>query len=354
MDLLDRTRIQKAAELLQAVADYPRPHRNDGPKLRLGRLFCDLSRGHVHGEDREAIQEIALQHGIKNPDGQRPFIPFSEFRDLSKASAGAGGFLVSAEVPDPAVDILRPWSIAARAGIMIETGLIGDQTVPKVTVKSAPYWLTNESTAVTASQPTLSQIPLTPKTVGGLVAFSRQLALQANAENFVRRELMRTIGMAIDQAILNGSGAAGQPTGLLLTAGVQSQTGTSLSQTGVATMKKLVAEANAPDEAISFLSTPAIRLLLESRERATTGSGFIWDRDMVASRPANVSTDVPTATMICGAWPAIYLGIWGQGFVVEIDPSTGFKSAVLSARLLLSCDAAITQPTAFCVASSIT
>jgi hypothetical protein len=77
---------------------------------------------------------------------------------------------------------------------------------------------------------------------------------------------------------------------------------------------------------------------------------------MMASRPAYASTDVPTATLICGAWPSVYLGVWGQGFVLEINPHdpVGFKKGTISARILLSLDVATLHPAAFCKAESIT
>jgi hypothetical protein len=48
--------------------------------------------------------------------------------------------------------------------------------------------------------------------------------------------------------------------------------------------------------------------------------------------------------------------IWGAGFVVEINPydPTGFKSGQIQARIIVSCDVAVLQPSGFVVASSIT
>lgn len=61
------------------------------------------------------------------------------------------------------------------------------------------------------------QIACTPKQAGCVINFSRLLAKQTNAEMFVKRELTRTVGTTLDQAVLNGSGAAGQPLGLINT-----------------------------------------------------------------------------------------------------------------------------------------
>ncbi len=311
-----------------------------------------LSAGRLQGESREYLEECATRSGVPF-DSERPIIPFSAFRDLTVATAG--GYLVATATQKNAVDILRPWSATARAGVQIETGLVGNQAVPKVTAKSIPAWLSTEGSQITPSQPTLAQIVLTPKLVGGVVNFSRQLATQANAEAFVGRELMRTVGTALDQAVINGSGASGQPLGILSAAGVQTQSGTALNA-GVFAMKRKSAEANADDARISFLSTPAVRELLETRERATGGGRFVWDGETVADRAAYVSTDVPTASMLCGDFGTVYVGIWGEGFVLEINPydPANFKTGVIQARIILSADVAVLHPTAFVVATSIT
>ena len=273
------------------------------PDLQLSRLLCDLALGHLHGEDREAVEEFARHGGIEHPDAQRPVIPLAELaRGLTVGVAGSGGFLVDTDTQE-AQDALRPWSVTARAGIQIETGLTGDTFIPKVTGKATPYWLATEAAQVQPSTPAVQQIVLTPKTIGGLVRFSRQLATQVNAERFVQRELLRTIGTAIDQAILNGLGASGQPLGLLGTPGINSESSASFAHSHAASMKRKVSEADAPDEEIAFLGTPAVRELLEIRERAA-GSGFLWDGDRVASRPAFASSDVAGDTLIAGAWAA--------------------------------------------------
>jgi HK97 family phage major capsid protein len=320
------------------------------PKLNLDGLFNDLARGNANGENAEALQEGARRDGMRY-DAIRPYV---SFRDLTAASGTAGGFLKMTEVQE-SVDILRPWSVMARAGIQIEFGLVGDQVIPKVSAKSTPNWLANEGSTGTESIPTLSQIALTPKNVIGFLEYSRLLSKQANASAFVSRELLRTVGTAIDQAIINGSGASGQPTGIIGTAGVQTQSGTTLNS-GCATMKRKSAEANVVDEQISFLATPVVRELLEGREKATGGGKFVWDKDLVADRPARVTTDMPTGYMICADFSLVYLGFWGAGLTLEINPfeQTNFKAGIIQARVLTTCDVAVLHPPAVIVASSIT
>jgi len=338
---------QDAAAQRQAERDRVAP-------WSLARAIDRMSVGQLDGAEREHLEEAARVAGVPF-DPLRPFIPFNAVRDLNVASSTAGGFLTAGTAAADPIDILRPWSVTARAGILIEMGLAGDIVIPKTSAKSTPTWLTNETAQVTPSQPTLAAAAVTPKSVGIVTAFSRQLSKQANAEAFVRRELMRTVGTAVDQAVINGSGTAGQPLGLLNTPGILTESGTSLNA-GTRTMKRKVAEANVDDARIAFLSTPAVRELLETRELVTGSGRFVWDGDRVADRPAMVSTDVPAATMICGDFANAYLGIWGLGFVVEINPydPSGFKAGTIHARIIASCDVALLQPGAFDVATSIT
>jgi HK97 family phage major capsid protein len=336
----------------QRLADFERGRRarDTGPKLSIARLFSDLASGRTHGEDREFFEEHARRTGASF-DPMRPVIPFSALRALA---ADGVGELVGQAVSD-ARDILRPWSVAARAGLEIEFGLSAGAAIPVVSAKTTPAWATSETTGADPSQPVIAQRPLAPHTVGVVTAFSRQLSLQSNAEQLVRRELLRSLGEAIDQAVINGSGADGEPLGLLGTSGIGSQSGTSLAHSGVVAMKASVSAANAPDEAISYIAPPAVRALLETREKGA-GNGHIWSTDRVADRPAHVSTTVPAATMICGAFSQIYLGFWGSGLEVEIDPRDPvlFKVGVIRARLIASLDVAVLHPSAFSVASSIT
>lgn len=73
---------------------------------------------------------------------------------------------------------------------------------------------------------------------------------------FVGRELLRTLGSAFAMAVLNGSGSAGQLNGIRNTAGVQSQSGTSLD-TGTFTMVRKSSEVSAP--VAERITSPLVR-----------------------------------------------------------------------------------------------
>jgi hypothetical protein len=290
---------------------------------------------------------------------QRFALPWTELarymtRDMTVA-AGSGSLVETDNLP--AADILRPWSVAARAGITIVENLVGNQALPKTTAKATINWHSTEASAPSTSTPTLAQLVGTAKTASATVNLSRHFTLQTDFEPWIRRELMRTAGTAIDQAIFNGSGAAGQPFGIIGTPGIGTQSGTSLAHTGATAMKTSVSNANAMDDTIAFVATPTVRGLLEGRERAT-GLGFIWDKGQIASVPGYATTDLPAGTMICGSWPALYLLLWGPGIVVEFNPfgadAAAFRAGIIQARVIVSCDVIVAHPAAFNLASSIT
>src|SRR6185436_13436976 len=98
----------------------------------------------------------------------------------------------------------------------------------------------------------------------------------------------------------------------------------------------------------------AVRKLLQNRERAS-GSGMVWSAGQVADKPGFVSTTVPSATAICGYWPACVLGLWGPGIQIAVTPHEPglFAKGAIQIRVFVSCDVALTTPAAFNVAASI-
>lgn len=316
--------------------------REFGGAFSFRRMLEGLVANKLDGLERESLQEAARVAGVQY-EPFKPVIPWAAFtggftRDLIAASAGLGGYLAATEVGE-AADILRPFSVTARMGVQFIERLKGNMQLPKTTTKASGYWLPDESTTTTESTPAIGSVSFTPKIGGAFVEYSRQLNLQANVEGYIRRELLRTVSTLLDAAVINGAGASGAPLGILNTPGIGTQSGTSLAHAGVCAMKRTVAAANGQDEDISFIGTPAVRELLETRERAT-GSGYIWDNNQVASQPARVSTDVPTATLICGAWSHVVVALWGVGFRLELNPfeGTAFKIGKIQARLLIHAD----------------
>ena len=314
-------------------------------------------RGLHDGPEHEFFTEAARARG-ESLDPHRVILPITflnEQRDLNVAQASAGGFLVGSDL-GAAQDILRPWSVVINGGVSVEEQLTGNVTIPRTVTGSTIYWQVNETTQATPSTPTISQVTMTPKIAIALIQASRNFVTQANPERWLRRELKRAAGAATDTAVLTGSGAAGQPQGVLTTPGLSTQSGTALAWAGVLAMKKNTAVVDAPDASIAFLSNPTTRALLEAREKAAGNGDFLWQDDKIASCPAFVTTLMPAGQMLSGPMSGITLGLWGD-LRLEVNPfdSSLFKTGAVQIRVLVAVDVAVNVPlTAFTVATSIT
>lgn len=270
-------------------------------------------------------------------------------RDLNVAGAGAGGFLVDAQNA-PVVDFLRGRSVVGRFGATILPGLRGDVTLPKISVGASHTWLSTETTQAAEQTPTTTQIVMRPKTVSSFIEFSRQLLVQSNVDVVLGRHFSGALSAAVDQAALAGSGADGQPAGLTQAAGVNAISGTSLGWDDV--LDFIVNAGDANLDVTGFAMPPAIYKLLASREKAA-GSGMILNDGAIDARPALHSTSVPSASLMGGPWPELWLGEWGVADI-SFDPATKFTQAIIGVRAMFSLDCAIRYPSAFSFASSIT
>lgn len=287
-------------------------------------------------------------------DACRMYIPMQLIaRDMTAAGTSGSNFLVGNQQTSP-WDIVRPYSVTQRAGVRILTGLRDNLVMPMVSGTTTAHWLASEAvTAIGESTPTVGQKVLSPKAAGALVDVTHQFMRQAKGqEEFLRWEMTRTVGNLIDGAIINGSGSAGEPQGIVGATGVGAVSGTSLGWSGLTTMQQTASAANT--ELNAWIGTPAVRQLLSNRERSSgNGNGYCWDSGKVLGVDAFASTQCPTASLVCGDFNQVLLGIWSDGFELHINPSD-FSRGIYAARVLVHCDVGLLNPTAFAVSQSIT
>lgn len=279
-------------------------------------------------------------------------------RDLTVATSTAGGFLVATENVS-FIELLRNRSVAFNMGAQRLSGLQGNVTVPRQTAGATAAWLSTEATAITESQQTFSQLALSPKTVGAYTEISRQLLLQSSpdAEAIVMSDLAQQVALAVDTAVLTGSGAAGQPTGITNTAGIGAVTGTSIGFAGILNFQEDVAAANVMPMAGGYVTTPAVAALLMQRVKFTSTAsplweGNLWDGQMVGYK-AMSSNQMAAATMLYGDWSKVLVGEWGVLEVV-VNPYANFQAGIIGVRAMYTVDVGVRYAGAFSLASSIT
>lgn len=279
-------------------------------------------------------------------------------RDLTVATAGAGGYLVGAQNVS-FIELLRNKSVVFNMGAVRLSGLRDNVTIPKHSATGSTTWLANEAAQLSEVNQTFVQVSLTPKTVGGYTEISRQLLLQSNPsiEGIVSADLATIVALDIDLKALNGSGASGQPTGILNTAGIGSVTGTSLDYADIVEFQTDVFAGNALSGNAGYVTTGAVAGLLKGRVKFTSTASPIWEgrleEGLVDGYRAMASNQMPSATMIFGDFAQLIVAEWGV-LEVEANPYADFKAGIVGVRAIASIDIGVRYPTAFSAASSIT
>ena len=167
-----------------------------------------------------------------------------------------------------------------------------------------------------------------------------------NSEEFLRRDLLGGIGNMIDKAVLQGTGAAGQPTGLLYAPGVSASSGV-FSNVNAADMEEAVCQAGVDDEKLVFVTDPTIRERMRNTVEAAWSTRAVWHDGGMIDRPGFVTPNCPVDWIFLGDWSHATLVLWGAGLELRLDPYTDFQSGRLGICALVSCDVVFTKPAAF-------
>lgn len=319
------------------------------------------------GFELECSREIAKRLGRNNVETNRFFVPMEVQerqmpmpgrRDLTAGTTTAGGFLVETK-NQSFIEVLRNRTVATRMGARVLSGLDGNVTIPRQTGAATAVWMANEASTLTESQQVFAQLALSPKTVGAYTEVSRQLMLQSSpaAEGIVTADLASVCAIAYDLAVISGSGASGQPTGITNTGGIGSVTGTSLAYAGILEFQTDVANANVMPSAGGYVTTPTVAALLMGRVKFTSTAsplweGNVWDGTMSGFQ-AMTSLQMAAGSMLFGDWSQVLIGEWGT-LEIEVNPYANFQSAITGIRAIVSMDCGLRYAGAFSLATSIT
>lgn len=275
-------------------------------------------------------------------------------RDLSAGTATDGAELVSADLLSGSfIEVLRNSMATAAAGVQFLPGLIGNVDIPRQTSAAAATWLSAEDADATESEPQFDQVSMTPKDLGAFTEVTRRLLLQSSpaVEGIVRNDLARALGLGIDLAVLDGSGASGQPTGISATTGINVLDLAAADPTyaEIVNIVKLVMEDNALAGRLSWiieangweaLSTTA------KQGSGVEGNFILNDNGMIAGYPHVVSNQVTSEEYFFGDWTQAVVGEWG-GLELNVDPYTNSLKGRIRYIAFKSCDVGVKQPTAF-------
>ncbi|HBK35490.1 MAG TPA: phage major capsid protein, partial [Halomonas sp.] len=169
-------------------------------------------------------------------------------------------------------------------------------------------------------------------------------------EMLVRGDLSALIAQQIDRAILQGSGAAGEPQGIIGAAGIQTAD-IPTTWAGVLGLSEKLELENL--EGAAWLSAPGVKTTLGSTEKvAGSGSGFLLQNGMMDDKPYWSTNQMPASTLLFGDFSQVLLGIWSEiDILVNPYAEPAYSRGGVQVRAMATCDVALRHPQGFVVAT---
>jgi len=282
-----------------------------------------------------------------------------ERRDLD--STGGASLIAVDQAAEDFIELLRNEAMVVQAGARMLPGLVGTLDIPRQNAAAAGGWIATETGSPAEGQPTTDKITLSPKTFGVRTEITRKMLKQATpaAEELVREDIRRVIGLAVDLAAISGSGAAGQPQGVIGTSGVGGVVhGGALTATlaNILEYESDLGTANALNGRLGWMMRPAARAALKATPKsAGVASGFLMEMDgTMNGYPSYVTQQAPASAaagaILFGNWAEILIGMWG---VLDLfgDPYTLGNSGGMVVRGFQDIDIGVRHGASFSASS---
>lgn len=240
-------------------------------------------------------------------------------------SGGPGANVVAQNLmADQFIELLRNRTWALRRCTTMG-GLVGNVDIPRQKGATQAYWV-GEGGAPTEGEPALDQIHFSPKTLGAYTDITRRLMLQStpDAELIVRNDILRVMALALDYAVLYGSGASNQPKGLLQQTGIHAVqlASTFASYAEYVQMETDIAAANADVESMSYIINARARGSAKTTLQfpSVNGSQRIWEAgNTINGYATDVTNQVQAGDNFFGNWADYIIAMW-SGLDLMVDP----------------------------------
>ena len=347
------TERREAGADLETRSDREMSELMDRFELRQVALFLDEGRA-LSGQTAEIVAELRGAGGFKGMP-----VPWAALEKRNTVASGTPNPLMTR----PIIDRLFPESVAARMGaqmISIDSGLV---EWPVVTSAVTAGWAATESGNVAGpTQYTTVDKAMDPnKTLGIHMRVSRRAMKQSGdaLEQAIRRDMNGAMAQAVDQAVFLGTGASGQPLGVIAGAATYGITSTAVGAAATwaafraAVTSFLTANAATGPDAVKLMIRPEVWAKLDSTLIASTAVSE-WDRLTGNIPDANIAMTAnalaaPVATntnalltVAVGGVAPIFVGLWGAIDLIR-DPFTDAQAGGLRLTALATIDVTVAR-----------
>lgn len=290
--------------------------------------------------------------------------PEVQRRDLNVGTPTAGGNTVATNLMAGSfIELLRNAMVIDKMGAIYLPGLVGNIAIPKQTGSATAYWVV-EGVAPSESQQTIAQVSMSPKTIGAYTDFTRRMFLQSSieVEQFVMNDLAQTVGLGIQQDIINGPNTAGRLNGLFtqVTPSVIGGTnGAAASWDNIVDLETAVSVANADVGTLGYLTNAKVRgKLKKTFVNGLGGTERVWQTGteplngykaaVTNAIPSNLTKGTGTnlSAIAFGNFSDLVIGMWGS-LDLMVDPYAGSTAGTVRVIALQDVDMALRNVESF-------
>lgn len=341
------------------------------------RNFTGIEKELIQESEKEMRSKNLTARGIYLSDALMTAIMPEKRSTMVTSTTTLGGNLIPLEKLGW-FDALFAKSVLDALGVIKLTGLSANADLPGFSVATTAGWANGETGTQTPSNPTVVARQLRPKLLYGAVDISKQLLIQTNqsVDAMVMTDVMASMAQALQLGVINGTGASGQPTGILGTSGIQSvamgTNGGAISFAKAMALWSAVAQANANLDNCKFLTNPKV-YGAATQTPVDTGSGAmiityngnfggmtgkINGYDVLATSSVPSTLDKGSSTGVCSAllfgdFTQVVVGQFG-GVDVVVDPYTNARTGTTSITINQYVDVAVKQAAALGAIADIT
>ena len=326
----------------------------------------------AHNVAQVSNEEILAQAKKDFPYSKRLHKVLEQKKTLEAGTPSDGGFTVPLAFSGEYIDALLANTLIDKLNIRRVPLIHGNLSIPRMDTTSAVGWVGETSKGV-VTQPSFGEVNMRAKKLKAITPISNTLLNESgvNLEGWIAEDLMRKTQIALDEAMLNGTGSQYQPLGLANNANVQTAGGstTALALTTPNDLVALLEQANVRLENVHWLLNPIGESWL--RNKAFSSGPFAWSDEMArtgklrgfdfhssstvkftkATAPAKDYADFwlgDFAEMMFGIARDITIEISREGsFSSNGQTVSAFDQDLTLIRLITECDFACRQPKAF-------
>ena len=300
---------------------------------------------------------------------------------MSQGIDSAGGYIVPEEAITRVIERLKAEVIAYKLGAVDMAASGSPITVPRLSGSATAYWVSENST-IAASDLTFQQINMTPKTAACRVVLSNLLleTSMPTADAVIEQDIASQLGLALDSGILLGSGASGEPLGVMndptVVAAAISGVGTAaaglvpdcISNLGALNdFMDALANGNALRGSLGWAIHPEILSYIRAIPTTGNAADVVVSHQVVAEGPAysiigypfytSTSMTIPTGgtvtNSICfGNWSDVLVARWGGlRLAASTDGDNAFSLDQTHIRATLRADVALRHAASFAVSA---